>query len=48
MTDQPVVNVILKNDFKYIDKKWNFLDKFENEEKIGSKFYTLIILSHGR
>ena len=28
MSDQPIVNVVLKNDFKYINKKWNFLDKF--------------------
>ena len=32
MTDQPVVNVILKNDLSTLIKV-EFLDKFENEEK---------------
>ena len=30
LTDQPIINVLLFKNVKFIDKKWNFLDSFPN------------------
>lgn len=32
LTDQPVINVLLFKNVKFIDKKWNFLDSFPSNE----------------
>ena len=43
MTDQPVVNVILKMILSTLIKSGIFLINLKMKKKIGSKFYTLII-----